>query len=550
MNAHVKPEKSQPEKAISALKRLRKRAEKLENGRSAWDALLDQVNKYIIPYRANTRAGNNKANVGDNLTDDIFDATAPKAVFRFAGMFAEQILPENFFDLDVGPVLKLAIKNEAGDDAEDQIKAETESLHEVSEIVKAALNTGSFATSKHEMGLDLASGTGALLLNRGNEDEGDDLLDAMCISIREVTPEYDTRNRLRGVLWPRMIPADELIEQWPKGKFSDKIKKIIEDEPDQELKVYQYTRREGKQWKLTVWCAEDEDNQQPIFTEFSRTSPWIIPRWFVVPGEPFGRGPAMISLPFVKVLNKVQELALMAAAFAVMPIWMVKDDQVFNPDTARQEPGAFWTVRHTGGRAGSSIAPLPVPNNFDSTTFVIGEQRQQVQTSMFDEPLYSQSDAVRSPTEIADRRAVHNRDLGGVFGRQTMETVRPIVQRAIEILHDAGQLPRDVKIDQLLYKIKITSPMADQMQALEVKATVDWLSMIGQLAGPEAMMLAVKMEKTLPDLGRKMGVPEKYIASKEDMKKITEMVAKMLAAQQGQGQGQQQAEAPPAGLPV
>ncbi len=174
---------------------------------------------------------------------------------------------------------------------------------------------------------------------------------------------------------------------------------------------------------------------------------------------------------------------------------------------------------------------------------------------MFDEPLYSQSDAVRSPTEIADRRAVHNRDLGGVFGRQTMETVRPIVQRAIEILFDAGQLPRDVNIDQLLYKIKIVSPMADQMQALEVKATVDWLSMIGQMAGQEAMMLAVRLEKTLPDIGRKMGVPEQYIATKEDMKQITQLVAQMLAAQQQaqqaeQGGGQQQAEAPPPGLPV
>ncbi len=373
MNIQVKPKRSEAEQQVSNLKRLRKRAEKLENGRSAWDSLLDQVNKYIIPYRANTRAGNNKANVGDNLTDDIFDATAPKAVFRFAGMFAEQILPENFFELDVGPVLELAIRNEAGDEADDQIKAEKESLDIVSKIVKAGLNTGSFATSKHEAGLDLASGTAALLLNKGDPEQGDDVLDAMCVSIREVTPEYDTRNRLRGVVWPRMIPADELKEQWPKGRFSDKIKKLMDEEPDQEVKVYQYTRRQGKKWQLTVWCADDEDNQPPIFTEESRTSPWIIPRWFVVPGEPFGRGPAMISLPFVKVLNKAQELALMAAAFAVMPIWMVKDDQVFNPDNARQEPGAFWPVRHTGGRAGSSIQPLPVPNNFDVSSVVIAE---------------------------------------------------------------------------------------------------------------------------------------------------------------------------------
>jgi hypothetical protein len=73
----------------------------------------------------------------------------------------------------------------------------------------------------------------------------------------------------------------------------------------------------------------------------------------------------MLALPFIKTTNKARDLALKAAAFATLGLWMSRNDGVFNPDNARLIPGGFWSVRATGGPLGASIAKLPVPENFD-----------------------------------------------------------------------------------------------------------------------------------------------------------------------------------------
>jgi hypothetical protein len=61
----------------------------------------------------------------------------------------------------------------------------------------------------------------------------------------------------------------------------------------------------------------DEKSKTMLYDQDFATQRFIVFRWHVVPGETFGRGPAMQVLPDVRTLNKMVEFKLSALALAV-----------------------------------------------------------------------------------------------------------------------------------------------------------------------------------------------------------------------------------------
>ena len=50
--------------------------------------------------------------------------------------------------------------------------------------------------------------------------------------------------------------------------------------------------------------------------------------------------------------------------------------------------------------------------------------------------------------------------------------------------------------------------------------------------GPQAAMLAAKVQKLLPDMGRWMGIEEQYLPGESEQKQFMELVAQLVAQQQ------------------
>ena len=124
----------------------------------------------------------------------------------------------------------------------------------------------------------------------------------------------------------------------------------------------------------------------------------------------------------------------------MLGLWTRRNDGVFNPDNARFEPLGMWQVASTGGPLRPTLQRLDVPHNFDISSFVIEDERQQMKIAMMDDALPPLAGAVRSPTEIVERMQLLNQDIGGVFGRMTLEVVSPLVQRVVDILESTGKL--------------------------------------------------------------------------------------------------------------
>ena len=67
--------------------------------------------------------------------------------------------------------------------------------------------------------------------------------------------------------------------------------------------------------------------------------PYVVPRYLKASTETYGRSPGMNALPDVKVLNKMVENSLKAAAKQIDPPLLVPDDGMLAP--IRMSPGSI-----------------------------------------------------------------------------------------------------------------------------------------------------------------------------------------------------------------
>lgn len=521
------------------LKRYRKRAEAAWMQRRQYDAMLRDVYDYVLPLRDITGLHVSGGRTeGERRVDKVFDATAMKAAFRFAGRLQTELTPlfQSFFSLEAGPLLP--------DD--DNKKELTEQLQDIGRKVEGVLASGEFHNAAHEMYLDLYAGTGAMQVLEGDTASP---VRVRVVPIPEIALEEGPFGSIWGIYWKRKWRASELKVLWKDGNFSESLKQAIDNNADTPVEVCQYTYfdPEKKSWRLLVWTDRCEDkDKKPFYSDNYRTNPWITPRFMKVPGEPYGRGPAQLAMPFIKTANKARELALKAAALSVMGIWMRRNDNVFNPDTVRFEPLAMWTVASTGGPLGPTIQRLPVPQDFDVSSIVMADEREQMKMALFDETLPPPDGAVRSATEIAERMRRLSQDLAGVYGRLTLEIVVPLVQRVVDILEKKSLInAKGLQIDQMVTQARVVAPIAAGQQAARVQSYTNWLQMLQLLGGPGYMQKIARTETIGQKIGRWSGVDEMDIRSSDEIKQITDR-EEALQAQMMQAEiAKSQPEVPP-----
>lgn len=518
-----------PSPGNDRLKRVAKNADAAYGKCASHKQLLNELYEHVIPYRA---PAGSSATTTPGRVDRIFDGTASKAAFRFAGRMSQDVTPafQRFFELKIGPYLEIA------GDAKKQIEEE---LSTIMAKVSAVLEGADFAVAAGEMYLDLFGGTGALLMT----EDAHDVLRFVAVPIGELALREDGHGRVNGIYWKKHYAAEDIPGLWVKANISPELAKIIKDSPDTSVEILQACEfnPQTRQWDFSAF-RPDKCAEGPIFAVSEDTCPWLTPRFYKVPGEPMGRGPGLMGLPTAKTLNKVTELTIKAAAFAILGLWTYKNDRVFNPKTAVMKPGAMWAVSSTGGSMGASVQRLDVPGRFDISNIILQDLREAVKQTMLDDTLPPDSGAVRSATEIVERMKRLAADLSSAYARLVLEIIRPLVQRVIDVLWRRKLIKSSLQIDQLLLKVEVVSPIAKMQQAQDVSSIVEWLQLQLSLGGMEMTMLTTRLEDVFAEIGRKLGVAERFIRADRDKKAIMQLVVQTVAQAQ-----MARAAGPPAG---
>ncbi|TRL39834.1 portal protein [Rhizobium straminoryzae] len=481
--------------------------------RDSFKPLLDDVYRYAIPFRKSTR----DTGPAEKRVDQVFDHTAIDSAFRFAGKMQQDFWPagQDNFSIEPGPIVP-----------ENQVDALKRELEPISKVCSAFFEDGDWDLAFHEMALDLCAGTGAILMNPSQEPEV--LWEPISVPTEELLLESGPNNKIAGIFWDRKMTIQVMMDTWPEGKYPQILKDMQKQKPDTEVEVHVDTIWVGKdrRWNMIVWC---DKHDKIIYKTQSRTCPWLTPRYFRVPGETYGRGPAMLAMPTTKTLNTAARLQLQAAAIAMLGIYTAVDDGVFNPDLAEVRPGKFWKVARNGGAMGPSITRFPDPR-LDLSNMVLNELRMGVKATMMDQSLPPDGAAVRSATEILERVKRLASDHLGAYGRLVKEVTIPAVKRVIELAYAKGLISQDVAIDQLLVKIRVKSPLAIAREAQRVEKIVQWLQMVIMIMAERSNRVA-HVEVALADIGGQLGVPRNYIVTPGERQEMDKQEAAALAAQ-------------------
>lgn len=509
----------------AATDRLKARRNVAQRERSSFQPLIDEAYQYAIPYRKSTR----QSGTGENRANQVFDHTAIDSAFRFAGKLQQDLWPvgQQNFELEPGPGITDPRQRE-------QLQR---ILAPITKRLQAFFDDGSWDLSFHEMALDLAAGTGCMLLNPSSEPELR-LWDPITVPLDETLLEGGPNGKVTGVFWDRKMPLRVAFETWPEGKWSKDLEKAFKDKPEDEIVIHCDTvwqPRKGNakagRWVMTIWCDKQDET---IFESRSRTCPWLTPRYIRVSGEVYGRGLVMMAMPSIKTANTAKRLLLQSAAISMLGIYTAVDDGVFNPDLSPVQPGQFWKVARNGGPLGKSVERFPDPR-LDMQQLVMQDLQAGVKATMMDDELPLAGEAVKSPTEIIERVRKARSNHIGAFGRMVTEIVVAAVMRAIELAYDMGLIQMNVSIDQLLVRVKVKSPLAVARAAARVQNDLEWLQIVigvetAKMAAPGVQRIA-HTDPLLANAGRELGVDPAYVVTTDEREEIDKKMAEAAAAQ-------------------
>lgn len=522
------------------LTRHKKRAGAAWGIRDQWQKALFDAYNFVAPYRLSTRWVTKSP---QNRVDLIFDNTAVMAHIRSVGRLQQDLFPtgEPFFALELGPAAESAAQGN-GTNLDDWAKK----LETIAAVTNAVFQGGDWDAGCSEMISDLLISTGFLMILKGDAAKPVRFVSA---SMDEIAIDEGPYGSVHGIFWKRKWSHRAILESWPDGKYPDKFTETAETNGEGEVELCQDViwDDKAKRWRLFVYLAGD--CEETIHDEESRECPWITPRYFRMPGQVYGFGPVLMCLPTVKSLNKAMEITLKAAALSMLGIFTRTDDGVFNPDTARIEPGAMWTVARNGGPMGPSIQRLQ-PGQPEMSNIILQDLRQQVQNGMQDQQLPPDTAGPpRSAAEILQRVKQLSQDHAGAYGRLIHEIAVPVVKRVLEILFDVGVFKGDrITIDQLLVKIKIVSPLGQAFKARLAQTYLQFVQMC-QVTDPTGQLLrtVTPLEASFAEVARDIGVPAHMINTVSTQESIQNSVKTLMAqALQAAAKQQQQQNPPPA----
>jgi hypothetical protein len=504
---------------------LLRRAEAAERKRDAFAALMRDIYAFAMPERDAWNA----YGYGAERMVKVYDSTAVIATGRFANRLQQALFPpqQRWAMLALPPEM-------TGPDAADVAR----DLEAAADILFAHLHASNFDQVINEWALDLAAGVGCLLVENARLSAGRSsapLLRFQAVPAALVAFDDGPLGTVEGVFFQQKIAGRLLSRLYPDATLPPDLERNVAREPEQEVELLQATTydAEADDWAMTVVHRQ---SRAVLAERRYRTCPWIVTRWSKSPGEAHGRGPLAAALPDIRVLNKVMELYLRAASFAVTPAYTVADDGVLNAATIRLAPGALIPVRSNGGAAGPSIRQLEAPASFAVSNDLIDKLRTNIRQTLFDDPLPPEVQVGLTATEVIERTRRFQQDTGA-FGRLQADAVTPLVVRCMDILDEAGLFAADRFRGLMRFlrndvvRVRAISPLAQAQDRADLQAVMGFVQAAASLGQPGAAMLEMGLDlrRAGPWAAQRQGVPAQLIPT---AKEIAEREARAREAEQ------------------
>jgi hypothetical protein len=499
--------------------------EQLASARGVWEGHWREVAERVRPEQ---NIFQTQRPDGDKRTEKIFDATAGLALIKFSAALQSMIIPstQRYHTLS-GPM-------ELKDNAD--VQRYLESVNDILFQIRYAPRAN-FQSQVGEVCQDLgAFGTAVLFI--------DDAMPgiryrsfplAECFVAENAWGEI---NRLhRKFEWTALQARDAFGED----KLPEAVKTALKTEPNRKFWFLhcvkpnpdkQHNRKDYKGmefWSCYIDCATRQILDEGGF----RTFPFCVPRFTTAPRETYGRSPAMMVLPEIKMVNEMSKTIIRAGHLNVAPPIMLSDDGVlqgFNMRPNALNRGAIDDQGRPKAMAFEVKGNLPFGEE-------MLQQRREVINDAFYVTLFRilVEEPQMTATEAMLRAQEKGQLLAPTMGRQQTELLGPMINRELDILSSAGELPPmpDALIQAGgVIEIKYSSPLNRAQRAEEGIAILNTLNAIAPLAqiDPDVMSV-IDLSKAARELAEINGVPYKIMRSEDEVQAIKDQNATRQQAQ-------------------
>lgn len=495
-----------------------KRFEELKKERANFESHWQEIAERILP-RSTEFVG--ERSPGDKRTSMMYDATAALALERFSSAVESLLTPRG------SRWHRLRASNQFVDQ-DDESRLWFDNVEDIL-FRQRYRPRANFASQMHEGYISLgAFGNGNLFVDEdpvsGIRYRNVHMSD--CFFAEDEMGNIDTVYRQLD------LAARQVLRMFDDKDLSDACRKRGEKQPDERVKILHVimprkdrdlTRRDRK--NLPWFSAYFEVESQHMIEEGGYEElPYIPSRYVTGPREVYGRSPAMLVLPEIKMVNEMSKTVIRAGQKIVDPPLLVADDGVVFP--VNTKPGGV-TFARLDGRSQAPIQPLQTGARVDIGLDMMN-QRRQVINDAFLVTLFQI--LVETPqmtaTEVLQRAQEKGALLAPTVGRQQSETLGPLIERELSILARQGLLPPmpPAMIEaEGEYDIEYVSPLSRAMKAEEGVGILRTLEMVQPIAAIDPSV----MDNFDPDaitrvLADTNGVPMKILRNQDQVAEIRE----------------------------
>jgi hypothetical protein len=506
-------------------RKLKDSLSRLMEKRRNFEAHWQEVSDYMLPRKAEIIKERAR---GDKRHTLIYDASAIHALELLAASLHGMLTSSanRWFSLR----FKETALND-NDEAKEWLDDATERMYEV-------FAHSNFQQEIFECYHDLiAFGTACLLIEEDDED-------VVRFSARHIKEIYIQENKKGFVdcLYRRFkMTAEAAVDKFGIDNVSRETQNIFRKSPFDDLELVHVVK------PRSIYDAKKKDVKnmpfESIYFEYGSghiiaqsgffEHPYTIPRYLKSSTEVYGRSPGMNALSETKVLNKMVEHSLKAAAKQIDPPLLVPDSSMLAP--IRMSPGSINYFR-SGSR--DRIEPLNINQNTTVTLNSENQRRDAIAKMFHVDQLITSSDHSMTATEILQRQEEKMRILGPVLGRLQSELLEKLITRVFNImLRNQLFLPAPQILMKQEISIQYVSPMALAQKSQELQSIMRGLELFGSLAQTMPIIDYLSEDGLVKKVTEILGLPAKLIRSDNEVAQIR---ADRQAEQQAAMEQQQQ----------
>ncbi len=510
----------------------------LEGRRYNWDSHWQEVAERVWPAADEFNSGRSP---GDKRSTKIFDATAALALEKFSAAMESMLTPR----AQKWHTLR-STNEELNEDP--SVKAWFEEVTKRMFQARNAPKAG-YYSQMHEGYKSLGAFGNACMFIDEPRDGG---IQYVQCHIGQVYIEVNPARRVDTIYRKYQMSAKAAEQEWGIDKLPDKVARALELEEsmykqfeflhvvsprtDRDVERKDY---EGMPWHSYHIGIDDKAMiEEGGYHEF----PYMYSRYTLNPTEIYGRSPAMLVLPAIKMAQEMQKTFIRSGHKIVDPPLLLHDDGVLGTGSKqiRLTPGGL-NYGGVDAQGRPLVVPLQTGARLDITEGMLEKERAVINDAflvtlfqiLVDQPQMT-------ATEALIRAQEKGQLLAPTVGRQQSEMIGPQIDREFNILGRQGFLPEMPEVlaeAEGEYEIGYESPGMRHQRSEELMGIQRTLEMAMPFAQADPSILGIFKPDQIIRLAAEInGAPVSILRTPDELEEVQ-------AAQAQQAQQQQMMDA-------